>query len=123
MSYATDRASAYADVSDAGSTAVFSRTATVQDDATGLPGSPVTTTWTGVAIERAEDSRRQYRDPGLADVRSLVLFYVPAVAGDIPPENAEITWNGEALRVSKIPKRINVDGQGAIAAYVECVRA
>ena len=120
--YVTDHASAYADVSAAGAAAVFSKTVTPQDDTTGAPGTPVTTTWSGVAIERAEDSRRAYRDGALVDTRAFVLFYVPTAIGDIPPEDAGLTWNGEAVRVKSTPKRINIDGQGAIAAYVECIR-
>jgi hypothetical protein len=120
--YAEDHASAYADVSADGASAVFTKTVTPQDDTTGAPGTPVTTTWSGVAIERVEGSKREYRDGGLTAVEYLTLFYVPTVIGDIPEQGAAITWKSEGMRVRRRPKEINLDGQGAIAAYVELIR-
>ena len=121
--YDAQHTRALAKVTEKGASVTFSKTVTPQDDTTGAPGTPVTTTWLGVAIERVSESRREYRDPTLTDTRTLTLFYVPTTAGDIPAEDAGVTWNGQALRVRRVPKRINLDGAGAIAAYVECVLA
>jgi hypothetical protein len=123
MAYTDEHTRALAMVTEKGAAATFSKTVTPQNDTTGAAGTPVTTTWVGVAIERVDGSSRQYRDPTLADTRTLTLFYVPTTAGDIPAEDAGITWNGQALRVRRVPKRINLDGAGAIAAYVECALA
>lgn len=120
MSYTDQYDRAYDKVADAGSAITFSKTTTPQDDTTGAPGAPVTTTASGVAI-RVKGDPIKYRDLGLTETEAATLFFVPGSQGTLPPLGSSGSWGAYPYIVRDVSP-LDVDGLGAIAARVICSR-
>lgn len=102
MSYSADHASALADVRDAGAAVSFVGVATVA----------------GYAVR--DKGKREFKGSETVVTESPRLFFVPSTYGDLPEQNASVSWGGITYTVASV-EPIAPDGT-ALACYVEVGR-
>ena len=91
--YAAEHASARAEVKAAGSPVTFTLTAPgTYDAATGVWGTPTTTTVPGYAI-RTKGDPLKYQALGLVQSESPMLLFVPDTYGGAPAPGYSCAWN------------------------------
>jgi hypothetical protein len=115
-SYAPQHARALVMVGDKGSPVTFTKVTTPQDDTTGAPGTPVTTTVAGVAI-RVRGNPDRYRELGLTLSENPTLFFVPSTQGQKPADGSTVVWGGTTYTTKDVLP-IDLDGASAIAHRV-----
>jgi hypothetical protein len=122
VSYATEHASAYADVLAAGAAVTITATTQAYNAATGR-STPSTSTLAGAAM--AVESERRWLDgliaAGLVQSSALVLMFVAATFGDLPSLGATLAWGGQTVTIRRV-KPFDPDGQGTIFCYLAVER-
>lgn len=116
MSYATDHASALADVTAAGAAVTFTDKSPGAYASTGTWTGPATTTSVAGAAIEVEGDPKEYEALSLVQRNPATLFFTPTTYGSLPSLDMAVTWGG----VSRLVKRVRPlapDGT-AIAAYV-----
>lgn len=113
--FATEHASALADVRANGAAVTFTHATSTYNPTTGVDVAGTPTTISGYAL-RVSGSPDTYRARSLIPSTSPTLFFVPSTYGDVPEEGDTVVWAGETLTVKDIDP-FEPDGV-AIFAYV-----
>lgn len=113
-SYASEHASAKADVGAAGASVTWTRTTNTYTDPTDTI-VPATTTITGSAI-RSRGNPLKYSALGLVQSEAPTLFFTPTTYGECPLPGDTVTWNS-VLYTARDVEPIAPSG-AAIAARV-----
>lgn len=116
--YASEHASALADVSAAGAAVTFTRTTTTVNETTGVV-TPSTSAIAGAAIQ-VGGNPMLYEALGLILSDAPTLFVTPTTYGDLPLPGDTVTWNGIAYTVKNV-RPVAPDGV-AMAARVVIAR-
>ena len=125
MAYATEHASALADLRAAGAAVTFTRvTPGAHDASTGLVGAPTTTTVGGYAIQvkpKSDADNRAYEGAGLSPSEAPMLLFAASTYGDVPALGASCTWNSVRHVVRAFGDAVAPDGV-TILSRVVCAR-
>lgn len=101
-SYATEHASAYADILAAGAAVTFSAvSAGTYDGATDTWSTPVTTTVAGAAI-RVRGNPQTYQALELIQSEAPTLLFAPSTYGATPALGMTVTWDGVVYTVRAV---------------------
>lgn len=101
-SYATEHASAYADILAAGAAVTFSAiTPGTYTPATDTWSTPVTTTVAGAAM-RVRGNPLTYQALELVQTEAPTLLFAPATYGATPAPGMTVTWDGVVYTVRSV---------------------
>ncbi len=115
MSYATDHAGAFLDVTAAGAAVTFSKQVRTVDPLTGQ-STVAETTVVGVAT-RVAGQPRQYEQLKLIETDAVTLLFVPTTYGESPEVGMEVTWGGVVYTVQAV-QPLEPDGTDILAKVV-----
>lgn len=119
--YVAEHADALADLAEAGGSVTFSRTVDgTYDPATDTTTGASTRTITGNAA-RTAGNPDTYRALGLTQSSAPTLFFAPTTIGELPMPGDAASWGGLSYSVKDVTP-LDLDGRGAIAAYVVIAR-
>lgn len=117
MSYATDHASAYADVLEAGAAVTFTAISPgTYAEATDTWSGSATTTVVGYAVEIPADVRR-YEALELVQREPKTLLFACSTYGSVPSLGMTVTWNSVVYTVRDV-QVVAPDGSAIISTVV-----
>ncbi len=98
MSYATEHASALADIRAAGVDVTFTLTTSTYTEATDVESAPVETTVSGAAI-RVKGNPNEYAAMKLTQAGLVTLLFAPDTYGERPALSSVVEWEGSDYTV------------------------
>ncbi len=115
MGYATEHASALADIQAAGASVVFTLAVATYDAPTDTQ-TTTNTTIAGAAIQ-VKGSPEQYAALSLTDLSPATLLFAPTTLGDKPALGATVPWGGSTQTVKSVDP-VALDGSAILARVV-----
>ena len=100
-SYATEHASALADVGAAGASVTFTLASAGTYASTGTWSGAATSTVTGQAV-RVKGDPKVYAALELVESEAPTLRFVPTTYGQVPSLNSKVTWNSTVYTVKHV---------------------
>lgn len=119
-SYATEAASALADVTAAGAAVTFTKVAPgTYDGTTDTWSNPTNASVSGYAI-RVRGNPDTYEKLNLIEALSNTLLFTPSTYGQVPALGSEVVWDGVTYTVRDV-NQLAPDGKAILSRVVVSV--